>query len=110
MGSRLRTQLLNVCSPYLLGYYGAAAGTLMGAALGNDISAEEAKQYSDRLAQGKYLMIIEGSKEELALAESVLKNKKLKIGTFIKTVSTDRVKKWWNLVSLIRYFAIVREM
>jgi hypothetical protein len=54
------------------GAYGAAAGTLMGAALGNDISEEEAKQYSDRLTQGKYLIIIEGSKEELSRAGEIL--------------------------------------
>jgi hypothetical protein len=59
------------------GAYGVAAGTLMGAALGSDISEEESKQYGDRLAQGKYLMIIEGSKEELDLAKSVIKNEKI---------------------------------
>jgi hypothetical protein len=59
------------------GAYGVAAGTLMGAALGNDISEEESKQYGDRLAQGKYLMIIEGSKEELNIAESVLKTENI---------------------------------
>jgi hypothetical protein len=59
------------------GAYGAAAGTLMGAALGNDISEEEAKQYSDHLAQGKYLLIIEGSQEELSLAGEILSAKKV---------------------------------
>jgi hypothetical protein len=59
------------------GAYGAAAGTLMGAALGNDISEEESKKYSDRLAQGKYLMIVEGSKEELSLAGEVLSAQKV---------------------------------
>jgi hypothetical protein len=59
------------------GAYGAAAGTLMGAALGNDISEEESKKYSDRLAQGKYLMIVEGSNEELSLAGEVLSAQKV---------------------------------
>jgi hypothetical protein len=59
------------------GAYGVVAGTLMGAALGSDISEEESKQYGDRLAQGEYLMIIEGSKEELDLAKSVIKNEKI---------------------------------
>jgi outer membrane lipoprotein SlyB len=54
------------------GFYGTTAGTLMGAALGDDISQDQAKQYSDHLAQGNYLMIVEGSKEEISKAESIL--------------------------------------
>ncbi len=59
------------------GFYGTTAGTLMGAALGDDISQDQAKQYSDHLAQGNYLMIVEGSKEEISKAESVLNNQNI---------------------------------
>jgi hypothetical protein len=55
------------------GFYGTTAGTLMGAALGDDISQDQAKQYSDRLAQGNYLMIIEGPEDEIHRAEAILK-------------------------------------
>ena len=62
------------------GFYGTTAGTLMGAALGDDISQDQVKQYSDHLAQGNYLMIVEGSKEEISQAESIL--------------STQRIQDW----------------
>ncbi|WP_404785917.1 hypothetical protein [Altericista sp. CCNU0014] len=60
------------------GVYGTAAGTLMGAALGEDISHDRAKQYGDRLAEGNYLMIVEGSKDEISSAESILKASEIK--------------------------------
>jgi hypothetical protein len=59
------------------GFYGTTAGTLMGAALGDDISQDQVKQYSDHLVQGNYLMIVEGSKEEISQAESILNTQRI---------------------------------
>lgn len=59
------------------GFYGTTAGTLMGAALGDDISQDQVKQYSEHLAQGNYLMIVEGSKEEISQAESILNTQRI---------------------------------
>jgi hypothetical protein len=53
-------------------FYGAAAGSIMGAVLGNGVSQEQAKHYSDRLAQGDYLIVIEASEAEIHQAGSLL--------------------------------------
>jgi hypothetical protein len=54
------------------GFYGAAAGGILGAVLGNGVSREQAKIYSEHLAQGNYILIVEGSSEELHQVESTL--------------------------------------
>lgn len=55
------------------GFYGAGAGGIIGAVIGNGVSHEQAKAYSDRLSQGDYLVMIDGTDEEIQRAESVLK-------------------------------------
>lgn len=60
------------------GFYGTAAGTIMGAALGDHISQNEVEQYDDRLAQGDYIILIEGSEEEIQTAANILKNEPIK--------------------------------
>lgn len=54
------------------GAIGAAAGGLIGALVGLGIPEERAKVYSDRVSRGEYLVMIDGSDEEVARAESVL--------------------------------------
>ena len=54
------------------GFYGAGAGGIMGAVIGNGVSQEQAKAYSDRLSQGDYLLMIDGTDDEIQRAESVL--------------------------------------
>jgi hypothetical protein len=51
---------------------GAAAGGLLGALIGLGIPEEHAKVYSDRVAQGHYLVMVDGSEEELHRAEQIL--------------------------------------
>ena len=53
-------------------YYGTVAGVLITAALGASISDEQAKRYGERLAQGQYLIVVEGTANELHQAETVL--------------------------------------
>jgi hypothetical protein len=55
------------------GFYGAGAGGIIGAVIGNGVSHEQAKAYSDRLSKGDYLVMIDGTDEEIQRAESVLK-------------------------------------
>lgn len=55
------------------GFYGIVAGCILGAILGNGISRQQAKIYSDQLNNGDDLIIIEGSKDEIIKAESILK-------------------------------------
>ncbi|MDF0556901.1 general stress protein [Kamptonema sp. UHCC 0994] len=51
---------------------GATAGGLIGALVGLGIPEERAKAYSDRVAKGYYLVMVKGTEEEIARAESVL--------------------------------------
>jgi hypothetical protein len=54
------------------GFYGAGAGGIIGAVIGNGVSQEQAKVYSDRLSQGDYLVMIDGTDDQIQRAESVL--------------------------------------
>ena len=54
------------------GVIGALAGSLAGGLIGLGIPEDRANFYSDRVAQGDYLVIVEGSESDIALAESIL--------------------------------------
>lgn len=54
---------------------GAAAGGLVGALTGLAIPEEEAKVYADRVSQGDYLVIVEGTEDEINRAGSILSNR-----------------------------------
>jgi uncharacterized protein (TIGR02271 family) len=51
---------------------GAATGGLLGALVGLGIPEERAKVYHDRVAQGHYLVMVEGTDTELRRAEQIL--------------------------------------
>jgi hypothetical protein len=51
---------------------GATAGGLIGALAGLGIPEEEARAYSDRVARGDYLVLLNGTEEEVATAERIL--------------------------------------
>jgi hypothetical protein len=51
---------------------GAAAGSLVGGLVGLGISDERANAYGDRVAQGDYLVMVEGSAAEVDRAGSIL--------------------------------------
>ncbi len=54
---------------------GAAAGSLAGGLIGLEIPEDRAKVYSDRVSQGDYLVMVEGSKADIALAESIFSDR-----------------------------------
>ncbi|HEY9662963.1 MAG TPA: hypothetical protein V6C65_31345, partial [Allocoleopsis sp.] len=54
---------------------GAAAGGLIGGLIGLGIPEERAKVYGDRVARGEYLVIVDGTDEELARAERILQHR-----------------------------------
>ncbi|MEC4982718.1 MAG: general stress protein [Oscillatoria sp. PMC 1068.18] len=56
------------------GGIGAVSGGLVGALAGLGIPGDRARVYSDRLASGDYLVIIDGKSDEIARAEMVLLN------------------------------------
>jgi hypothetical protein len=53
------------------GVIGAAAGSLAGGLVGLGIPEDRAKIYSDHVAEGKYLVMVEGSQAEIAAAERI---------------------------------------
>ncbi|MGE5660455.1 MAG: general stress protein [Actinomycetota bacterium] len=55
------------------GAIGAAAGGIVGALVGLGVPENRARGYSDRLSRGQYLVIVEGTDEELNRAESILR-------------------------------------
>lgn len=55
-------------------YYGMAAGGIIGALIGNGVSREKAKAYSDRVSKGDYLLMVDGTDDEIHQAEAVLRN------------------------------------
>jgi hypothetical protein len=53
---------------------GAAAGSLAGGLMGLEIPEDRAKVYDDRVSQGDYLVVVEGSEADIALAGSIFSN------------------------------------
>jgi uncharacterized membrane protein len=54
---------------------GAAGGAIVGALIGWGVPEERAKYYDDRVSQGDYLIILEGTAEEILRAEAILDNR-----------------------------------
>src|SRR4028118_276602 len=54
------------------GAIGAAAGSLLGALVGLGIPEEEARGYNERVSRGHYLIMIEGTDEEIHRAQAIL--------------------------------------
>ena len=54
------------------GAIGAVTGGLLGALVGLGIPEERARVYHDRISQGDYLVIVDGSDEQIARAEKIL--------------------------------------
>jgi hypothetical protein len=55
------------------GAIGAAAGSLLGGLVGLGIPEDRAKVYSDRVDRGDYLVMAEGTDEEIDRAEAIFR-------------------------------------
>ncbi|MEC4885128.1 MAG: general stress protein [Scytonema sp. PMC 1070.18] len=64
-----------LASTVLAGGIGTAAGGLMGGLIGWGVPEEDARFYNDRLSYGDYLVIIEGTENEILRAEAILNSK-----------------------------------
>lgn len=53
------------------GVIGAAAGSLVGGLVGLGMPDDRAQIYNDRISQGDYFVIVEGTDSDIALAESI---------------------------------------
>jgi hypothetical protein len=54
-------------------FYGAVSGGVLGGEGGLEISETQAQHYADLLAQGRYVLTVKGSDDEIDRSESVLK-------------------------------------
>ncbi|GAB4376293.1 MAG: hypothetical protein Kow00121_23190 [Elainellaceae cyanobacterium] len=57
------------------GAIGAVTGGLLGALVGLGIPEERAKVYHDRISRGDYLIIVDGTDEQIAFAERILQHR-----------------------------------
>lgn len=56
------------------GGIGAASGGLLGALIGWGVPEDRANYYNDKLTQGYYVVLVEGTPTEIKTAESILSN------------------------------------
>lgn len=56
---------------------GTAAGTFMGAFASLGIPEAQAKSYYERVSRGAYLVMAEGTEEEIAIAQKILNERKI---------------------------------
>lgn len=54
------------------GAIGAAAGGLIGGLIGLGIPEDRARAYSDRVSQGDYLLMVDGTENDINLAQTIL--------------------------------------
>jgi uncharacterized membrane protein len=54
---------------------GAAAGSLIGALIGLGIPEERARVYNERVSRGEYLVIVDGSDEDIRHAEAIFQRR-----------------------------------
>ncbi|KAM3100985.1 YsnF/AvaK domain-containing protein [Phormidesmis sp. 146-12] len=57
------------------GAIGAAAGSLLGGLVGLGIPEAEAKHYNDRITQGGYLVIVDGTQDDIRRAGAILSHR-----------------------------------
>jgi hypothetical protein len=57
------------------GVIGATAGGVVGALVGLGIPEDRAKKYSDRIEHGDYLVIVEGSNDDVQRAQTILSHR-----------------------------------
>lgn len=54
---------------------GALTGTLLGGLIGAGIPEEEARSYNERVSRGHYLIMVEGTDEEISRAQAILSDR-----------------------------------
>ncbi|MBW4519923.1 MAG: hypothetical protein KME16_09540 [Scytolyngbya sp. HA4215-MV1] len=69
LGGAIATALASAVSG---GVIGAATGGLVGGLVGLGIPEDRARTYNDRVSKGEYLVMVEGSEEEIRRAETLL--------------------------------------
>ncbi len=71
------------------GAIGAAAGSLVGSLIGLGIPEDRAQAYHDRVVQGGYMVIVDGTEAEIRHAEMVLKGRGVREWEVYNTPTTQ---------------------
>ena len=80
---------------------GAATGTLVGGLIGLGIPKDKAKAYRAKVVEGGYLVIIEGTIDEIQLAEEILTNKGIEDWEVFDAFESKSIKKPAEIEQLI---------
>jgi hypothetical protein len=85
LGGAVATALASAISG---GAIGAAAGGLVGGLVGLGIPEDRARVYSDRVSRGDYLVIVDGSEDDIRRAEGILSRRGIQEwGIYDSTIS-----------------------
>ncbi|MBW4618028.1 MAG: DUF1269 domain-containing protein [Cyanosarcina radialis HA8281-LM2] len=70
---------------------GAAAGSLVGALVGLGIPEDRARLYNDRISRGDYLVIVDGTDDEIRRAEAILSKRGIEDWDIYNASDSDRM-------------------
>ena len=89
---------------------GAAAGGLLGALVGLGIPEEQARAYNQRLSRGEYLVIVDGTDDEVRRAGAILSNRGIQewniyVAPGVDTVRADYTATDVNVVNTPRDYS-----
>jgi hypothetical protein len=74
------------------GGIGAASGGLLGALIGWGVPEERANYYNDRLSEGYYVVLVEGTSTEINTAQSILSNQGVRDWEIYNSPTTGSVR------------------
>ncbi len=74
------------------GGIGAASGGLLGALIGWGVPEERANYYNDRLSEGYYVVLVEGTSTEINAAQSILSNQGVRDWEIYNSPTTGSVR------------------
>jgi uncharacterized protein YcfJ len=86
LGGALATALATAITG---GAIGAAAGGLVGALVGLGIPEDRARVYNDRVSRGDYMVIVDGSEDEIRRAETILSHRGIQEWGVYDATATD---------------------
>lgn len=74
------------------GGIGAASGGLLGALIGWGVPEDRANYYNDKLSQGYYVVLVEGTSTEINAAQSILNNQGVRDWEIYNSPTTGSVR------------------
>lgn len=75
------------------GAIGAAAGGLLGALAGLGIPEEQARNYNDRVTRGEYLVMVDGTDDDIRRAQAIFSNRGIQDWGIYDTPGVDTARR-----------------